>query len=191
MNKQFIITIILSTLFITGLTFIFLSLQQIKSDQIIPSSTPVAIIEPATSSTVREQAFIKRVIDGDTIELTDGRKLRYIGINAPESVDPRRPIACFGKEAYEYNKKLVEGKEVEIEKDVSDTDKYGRLLRYVYVGETGEEKIFINEKLVRDGYASVSTYPPDIKFQKLFLEAEKAAREAKRGLWDKCRKSSL
>ena len=74
-------------------------------------------------------------MDGDTIELSNGEKVRYIGINTPETKDPRKIVECFGKESYEYNKKLVEGKEVALEKDVSDKDKYGRLLRYVWIEE--------------------------------------------------------
>ena len=77
----------------------------------------------------RESVVVKRVIDGDTIELSDGRKVRYIGINAPEMTDKRKGILCFANMAKEKNKKLVEGKTVEMEKDVSDKDKYDRLLR--------------------------------------------------------------
>lgn len=121
---------------------------------------------------------VARVIDGDTVKLESGETVRYIGIDTPETVDPRRGVGCFGKEASVKNKELVLGKEVRLAKDVSETDKYGRLLRYVSVGDT-----FVNEYLVREGYARASSYPPDVKYQNLFRDAEREAREAKRGLW--------
>ncbi len=124
-------------------------------------------------------ARVQRVIDGDTIELASGERVRYIGINAPESVDPRRGTECFGKEASEFNKDLVEGKIVRLEKDSSDRDKYGRLLRFVYP----EDGTLANEVLVREGYARVSTYPPDVSKKDILRAAEQEARDNKRGLW--------
>ena len=123
--------------------------------------------------------LVKRVVDGDTIELENGEKLRYIGINAPESVKPGSSIECFGKEASARNKELVEGKAVRLEKDVSERDRYGRLLRYVYL----EDGTFVNEELVREGYAVASTFPPDVAREGIFRLAEKDARENIRGLW--------
>lgn len=122
---------------------------------------------------------VKRVIDGDTIELEDGRKVRYIGINTPESVDPRRSAQCFGAEASAFNRELVEGKAVRLEKDVSETDKYGRLLRFVYL----PDGTFVNERLVSEGYASASPYAPDISKKDFFKAAEIRAREESNGLW--------
>lgn len=122
---------------------------------------------------------VTRVVDGDTIELENGEKVRYIGINAPESVDPRRQVECFGKEASSFNKNLVEGKMVRLEKDISDRDKYGRLLRFVYL----EDGTFVNEVLVREGYAHASPYTPDISKKEFLREAESIARIHTRGLW--------
>lgn len=119
-----------------------------------------------------------KVIDGDTIKLENGGVVRYIGIDTPETVHPSKPVQCFGEEASKKNKELVEGKEVRLEKDISDTDKYDRLLRYVYIGDT-----FVNDYLVRNGYAHSSSYPPDVKYQDQFNQAEEEARENKRGLW--------
>jgi len=90
-------------------------------------------------------------------------------------------VECFGKEASDKNKQLVEGKRVRLEKDISDVDRYGRLLRYVWIGE-----VFVNDFLVRQGYASVSTYPPDVKYADQFLQAQQEARENNRGLWVTC-----
>ena len=124
---------------------------------------------------------VKRVVDGDTIELENGQKVRYIGINTPETVDPRKPVECFGREASEENKKLVAGKNVRLVKDVSETDKYGRLLRYVYLDD-----IFVNDHLVKNGFAQVSTYPPDVKYKNMFLESQRQAKIANAGLWKSC-----
>lgn len=122
-----------------------------------------------------------RVIDGDTIKVSiDGAQytVRYIGIDAPETVKPNSPIEPFGLEASAKNKELVEGKTILLEKDISETDEYGRLLRYVYFGD-----LFINGELVRLGYAQAISYPPDMKCQDLLRQLQQEARDAGRGLW--------
>lgn len=124
---------------------------------------------------------VARVIDGDTIEIEGGERVRYIGIDTPETVDPRKPVQCFGVEASNKNKELVAGKTVRLEKDTTDRDRYNRLLRYVYVGDD-----FINLKLVEHGYAYSYSYPPDIKYQNRFLQAQREAEKAKSGLWLAC-----
>lgn len=124
------------------------------------------------------KAKVARVIDGDTVKLETGEVVRYIGIDTPETVHPTKPVQCYGKEASDKNQELVEGKEIKLEKDVSETDKYNRLLRYIWIGET-----LVNELLVKEGYAHSSTYPPDVKYQDKFIAAERQAREEKRGLW--------
>ena len=93
-------------------------------------------------------------------------------------MDPRRPVECFGHESSEYNAGLVLGKTVALEKDVSETDQFGRLLRYVWLD--GE---MVNATLVRDGYAQASSYPPDVKYQALLSTLQAEARDAGRGLW--------
>ncbi|MFH0969069.1 MAG: thermonuclease family protein [Patescibacteria group bacterium] len=124
---------------------------------------------------------VSRVIDGDTIEIEGGERVRYIGIDTPETVDPRKPVQCFGVEASNKNKELVEGKTVRLEKDTTDRDKYNRLLRYVYVGET-----FINLELVKLGFAYSYSYPPDIKYQDQIVKAQQEAEKSKNGLWNAC-----
>jgi len=134
-----------------------------------------------TDEIVSDLYFVTRVIDGDTIEVEiDGEKkrVRYLGVDTPETAHSSKPVQCFGREASEYNKKLVEGKWVRLEKDISETDKYGRLLRYVYVGDR-----FVNFELISRGYANVVTYPPDVKHIEKFLIAERIALAEKRGLW--------
>jgi len=137
-----------------------------------------AVLQELSFVPVKQKATVVRVIDGDTIELEGGSRLRYIGIDTPETLDPNRSDGCFGKEASQRNKELVEGREVLLEKDVSETDRFGRLLRYVYLGDE-----MVNETLVREGYAKASSYPPDVKYQERFRQAEQEARQQQIGLW--------
>lgn len=166
-----------------ALTIIFLTsffASTNKTKQFVNNNSKL----PLASDTIAADVFIvTRIIDGDTVELNTGDKVRYIGINTPESVDPRRAVQCFGKESVRKNEELVGGQTVRLVKDVSDKDKYGRLLRYVYVGET-----FINLELVKQGYARVDTVPPDVNYQDLFMQAEHEAKLNKSGLWGKCQK---
>ena len=124
-----------------------------------------------------------RVIDGDTIELTDGRLVRYIGIDSPEvrrREDHRWVVSPepFGLAAQEANKRLVQGKRVRLEYDVETRDRYGRILAYVYV-----DGQMVNERLVEDGDARVLTIPPDVKYADRFRRLAEDARRAHRGVW--------
>ena len=130
------------------------------------------------SSNTRNLYQVERVIDGDTIKLTNGERVRYIGIDTPETKHPKKPVQYFGEEAYEANRKLVEGRKVRLEFDVEKRDKYGRLLAYVYVDDT-----FVNAWLVENGFAQVMTVPPNVRYKELFLKLQKDARENKKGLW--------
>jgi micrococcal nuclease len=116
--------------------------------------------------------LVKEVIDGDTIVLSDGSRVRLIGINTPEHG------MYFFEEAREVLEAIVLGREVILEKDITDKDKYGRLLRYVYTGN-----LFVNLEMVKRGFANAYTYPPDVKYNEEFLEAERYAREKNLGLW--------
>lgn len=140
--------------------------------------TPLGSSSPAPSGFV----VVTRVVDGDTIVIEGDRKVRLIGVNTPETVDPRRPVQCFGHEASNFTKSLLEGHAVKLEKDISETDKYGRLLRYVY----SDDGTFVNLALVQGGYAQVNTYPPDVAHTKEFQAAQADAKAAKRGLWGSC-----
>ena len=124
---------------------------------------------------------VKRVIDGDTIEIDTAEKVRYIGVNTPETKHPRKGVEFYGKEAFSFNKQLVAGKKVQLEFDVQQRDKYGRLLAYVYL----PDGTFVNALLVRKGYAQVATYPPNVRYQDLFISLQSEAKKAKRGLWQK------
>jgi len=135
----------------------------------------------AIGCTVLTTPLVTRVIDGDTIEVDIADtiyKVRYIGIDAPELDDTQPEFCASAQEATRYNRQLVEGKTVRLEKDITETDKYGRLLRYVYVGD-----IFVNAELVKQGLAWAKTYEPDTKYQYTLEKAEAEARQAEIGIW--------
>src|SRR5918999_5822568 len=137
---------------------------------------------------------VTRVVDGDTIEVritgrVDGPgagdvriggsyDVRLIGIDTPESVKPNSPVECFGREASAAAKALLEGSDVRLVKDVEETDRYDRLLRYVYMGQE-----LANARLVVNGYATAYTYPPNIRHSELVVQLQRDAREHERGLW--------
>ena len=159
-----------------------------QSDAPPAQDEPTATASPAVTGSpmpsALDQALVVRVVDGDTIDVLIGGeelRLRYIGIDTPETVDPRRPVGCFGKEASARNRELVEGKTVGLEKDVSETDRFGRLLRYVWLGGR-----MVNARLVEEGYATASTFPPDVRHAELFAALQSEAREQGRGLWGAC-----
>lgn len=164
-----------------GAIFISKIPDKIADDKKILSTSTVA--SPSSSSIQSEkgsaawQATLKvtKVIDGDTVVIGSGETVRYIGIDSPEKND------CFASEATNENKNLVLGKEVILEKDVSETDRYGRILRLVYIGD-----ILVNDYLVRQGFAKAYRYPPDVKFSDQFGQAEQEARDNNRGLWSIC-----
>lgn len=136
--------------------------------------------EPAA----QESVPVVDVVDGDTIEVRiDGEveDVRYIGVDTPESVAPGQPVECFGREASRENARLVEGETVRLAFDAESRDRYGRLLAYVYVGER-----FVNAELVRGGYATTLTIPPNDSFAALFDRLEQSAGNDGRGLWSAC-----
>jgi micrococcal nuclease len=149
-----------------------------------PSPTPTAVATPTLppasmlcvwQTNPRQVATVVDVVDGDTIKVDlDGEtyKVRYIGMDTPEKGRP------FFEEASAKNAELVDGQTVLLVKDVSETDRYDRLLRYVFVGDT-----FVNFELVNQGYAAAASYPPDVSCDGMFRAAEADARSHERGLW--------
>jgi len=125
--------------------------------------------------------LVSQVIDGDTIMLDSGESVRYLGMDTPETHHPIQGLECYGPEATERNRELVDGEAVRLEADTTDRDAYGRLLRYVYVGNT-----FINAVLVEEGFAYSSFYPPDTKHYDELLELELSAEAGGLGLWAAC-----
>ena len=120
------------------------------------------------------------IYDGDTVKLSNGEKVRYIGIDTPEMNYNNPPAEYFAQEAKEYNAKLVLGKKVKLEFDVVKRDKYGRLLAYVYI-----DGKHISQEMIERGFAKVLMIPPNLKFADYFLTLQNLAKEEKRGIWSK------
>ena len=140
---------------------------------------------PLTPTGFTEPATVVRVVDGDTIVVDRGtgqESLRYIGVDTPETVHPTVPLEWMGNEASAFNRLLVEGRQIVLERDISDVDQYGRLLRYVWI-QDGTAWTFVNLELLKAGFAQVSTYPPDVKYVDAYLGAQRTAREQGTGLW--------
>ncbi len=153
--------ILIATLFLTACV--------VLPNQPSPTGYSTTLVEGET-------AVVQTVIDGDTIDVElNGRsyRVRYIGVDTPERGDP------FYAEATQANRQMVAGKEVILVKDVSETDQYGRLLRYVYL----PDGTFVNAELLRQGVAQIVTYPPDVAMQEQFQIIQSEARAAGRGLW--------
>jgi micrococcal nuclease len=153
-----------------------------------PTPTPTAAPRPTptlapTPALTHPTVTVVSVVDGDTIDVNiEGQeeRIRLIGVGAPEVYGGEE---CFGRAASDFTKSVVQpGTPVTLEKDVSERDRYGRLLRYGYLLDG---RMF-NEVLVAEGYAQVATFPPDVKHTDRFLEAQRRAREAGSGLWSKC-----
>lgn len=119
-----------------------------------------------------EQGLVAQVIDGDTIKLTDGRHIRYLGIDTPEVGE------SYADEATAKNKQLVEGKVIELQRGKRDQDEYGRFLRYIYVDGT-----FVNAELVAQGFARAYIFDPDERYSQILVQLEQYAKMNKRGLW--------
>jgi micrococcal nuclease len=129
---------------------------------------------------------VERVVDGDTIRvLLGGRseRVRYIGVDTPESRKPGTPVQCFAKRAAEANRRLVAGERVRLVLDVEERDRFGRLLAYVY---RARDNRFVNAALVREGFARTLTIPPNVRFAERFAALATQARRAGRGLWSAC-----
>lgn len=157
-----------------------------NSENLLPANTDVqqATLVPEEEKKAEETFEVVRAVDGDTIVLNINGKaetLRLIGIDTPETVDPRKPVQCFGKEASDKAKATLNGKIVKIEADPSqgERDKYQRLLRYVFL----EDGTSYNKMMIEEGYAHEYTYNLPYKYQAEYKEAETSARDNKRGLW--------
>ncbi len=168
----------------------FLALLMLASAVFAYFSTSHQSVVPNLSAS--EVYQVERAVDGDTLKLSNGDRVRLIGIDTPESsANPKlyrdasrtgkdvQTILAMGQEAKDFTRKLVEGKFVHLETDSTPRDKYGRLLAYVFL----EDKTFVNAEIVRAGYAHVYTIPPNVKYQKLFIKLQNEAREKRRGLW--------
>ncbi len=152
-----------------------------------------AALSPATSTASELDSSqwypVTKVVDGDTIKVSIGGTdvtIRLIGVDTPETVDPRKTVQCFGKEASNETKQILQGQSVRIETDPSQGmyDKYGRLLAYVYAPlNSKQEGLLVNKYLIAEGYGHEYTYNIPYKYQAEFKAAEVAARTQKKGLW--------
>jgi micrococcal nuclease len=134
-----------------------------------------------------EPAHIVTVVDGDTVDVALGgrtERVRLLGIDTPETVDPDRPVGCFGPEASARTAELLpDGTEVQLQRDVEGRDHFGRLLAYVF---RADDDTFVNEVLVAEGYAEVLVIEPNGAYAARLREAESSARSAGAGLWGSC-----
>ncbi len=159
---------------------------------VLPLASGFSFTIPFGTSCNYSDILVKRAVDGDTLLLENGERVRLIGIDTPEmhesdklykdsqrSQEGVSTIQKLGRRAYEFTKGLVEGKRVSLEFDVEKRDKYDRLLAYVYL----KDGTFINARILEQGYASLMTFAPNVKYADLFLKLYRQARENRRGLW--------
>jgi micrococcal nuclease len=145
----------------------------------LPGAAPATGQLPAGVDVV-----VRRVVDGDTIEVTGKERVRLIGIDTPETKAPDRPVGCFGEEASRFTTSLIPaGTAVRLVGDAEQRDRYGRLLAYVYRATDG---LFVNAELLRRGYAQLLTIPPNIAHTDEFTTIAREARAGSQGLWAAC-----
>ncbi len=167
-------------------------LKQVNAERITYDSDKAQFELPFGRSYDYSDILVSRVVDGDTLKLENGERVRLIGIDTPElhesqkldrdsqrSGQDKKLIQGMGKQAYEFTKNLVEGKHVRLEFDLERNDRYGRLLAYVYL----QDGTFVNAEIIKQGYASLMTYAPNVKYVDLFRKLYTEARENRRGLW--------
>jgi micrococcal nuclease len=141
--------------------------------------------DPSSRAPAGDRTTVERVVDGDTILVTGGERVRLIGMDTPETKDPRKPVQCFGREASARTEHLLpKGSAVVLVYDADRYDRYGRTLAYVYRARDG---LFVNASLVREGYAVAYTVPPSVAHEDEFVRLQREARDANRGLWSACR----
>lgn len=154
------------------------------SQQKIVEKPKEAVVTTTKAREISKLFLVTRVIDGDTIEVQTSQgleRVRYIGIDTPEMNDKRPEIRELATKARQKNEELVLGKKVKLEKDISEKDYFRRLLRYVYL----EDGTFVNLELVKQGFAKMATFQPDVRHSADFLLAEQTARQKGLGLWAK------
>jgi micrococcal nuclease len=185
MNKQLLYLIIGILICVIGILFFDPGFRDVFK-------TNLPKVEPIKSGTIEgvEKSRIKKVVDGDTVSLEDGRKVRLLYIDTPETVKDNTPVMCFGAEASAMTKKLLEGKQVWLRSDKEKTDQYGRDLRLVFIaGEnTDLPEKSINAILVRGGFARSRFFKPNFEYQKEFKQFENEAKNEQLGVWGNCPK---
>lgn len=172
----------------------FINIASLVLAALIYLGTKSSVFTDSKQPPAADSSFytVSRVIDGDTIALSDGRKIRFIGVDTPEvyysekllrdskkSGRDVKTIQALGRRSSAFTKDLCLGKKVRLEYDVERSDRYKRTLAYVYL----EDGTFVNQKLVQEGLAQVLTVPPNVKYADSFLRSQEEARENNRGLW--------
>lgn len=156
----------------------------VLANYLIDDSPAPSDDSPQAPSTARN-AKVVRVVDGDTILVRDAgggtERVRYIGVDTPESVKPDSPVECFGHEASDFNRRTVQGRTVRLVPDREPEDRYGRSLAFVYVGDT-----FVNAELIKNGYARTIEIEPNTSKADYFADLERVAIRTNKGLWRAC-----
>jgi len=162
----------------------------------IPATEPPPTEVPATETPEPtgppgERFDVVSVVDGDTIKVNYNgvtESVRLILVDTPETKDPNSPVMCYGAEATAFTEDMIRraGGVVYLEKDVSERDRYDRLLRYVWLVQDDGGTRILNFELIAGGYAQVATFPPDVRYVDMFLNAQREARDTGRGLWGSC-----
>ena len=178
---------------------IFLALTLTSCDQ-IPKQNEIQMESAKEEKQIYQKAKVKYAVDGDTIWVDiDGKdeKVRFVGVDTPEVAKDGKPAEFMAEEAKDFTNKTLKNKEIYLEKDISDRDKYDRLLRYIWLEEPATnpslsdiEKNTLNGILVKEGFAYANYYKPDIKYQEYLKELEKSAQENKLGIWSYGSKSA-
>lgn len=138
-------------------------------------------------TSTKQQAFrVSEVIDGDTIRLEDGRRIRYISVDSPELSKGEKEDECFAQEAKRLNEKLVLGKKIRLEFDTNEMDRFGRYLAYVYLKNSPQEEIFLNEHLLAEGRGEFQLDTVNLRYQSVLIKAAETASQEKKGLWGSC-----
>lgn len=201
-QKKLITTIIVSLLSLAGLGSLGTlaignqSLNSLNWQSILDAFSSSKITSTSNStqqiSDKVEKVYVQRSIDGDTIELSDGRKVRFLSMDTPETVKPNTPVMCYGPEAKTVSKNLVEHKTIYISFDKEKVDRYNRDLRFLYLNEIDAQNQdylkSVNAELVREGFARSISYSPNTLAKKDFDVLMQKAQSQKLGLWGKCPK---
>lgn len=179
--------------FVIAVSLFILTLPTVQSnlaELLGLNNSQTSISKNQESITGVEKVTVDRVVDGDTIVLKDGRKVRYLNIDTPETVKENTPIRCYGKEASSFNRDVVSGKNILMVGDKEKQDKYGRELRFIFLQgtDTTKKELSINAIMVRKGFARASIIKPNDTFAQIFRDLEATARDQKLGVWGSCPK---
>jgi micrococcal nuclease len=155
------------------------SIKYFKNRKFFTFIIPVVVLLFLLSTSHAEIYKVKRAVDGDTLLLNNGERVRLIGVDTPETKHPQKPVEYFGREAYLFTKQMVDGKEARFEFEGPKRDRYGRLLAYVYLSDG----TFLNAEIIKQGYGFAYTRFP-FKHMEEFRKYEREARENRRGLWE-------